>query len=117
MEDEDDVAAFKDFVAEAPAAAAAPEPAPPAPEPVAVAAPEPVVAAAAPTPVAAAPTPVPTPAPVVEEVVVAPSVSSAPTVGPSWGNFARVSSPLAGILSADQKKYVEKYGSTGQIPL
>lgn len=40
-----------------------------------------------------------------------------PTVGPSWGNIARVMSPLSKILSAEQKKYIEKFGSTGQLPL
>jgi pyruvate dehydrogenase E2 component (dihydrolipoamide acetyltransferase) len=114
VEEEEDVAAFKDFVVEAPEEPAAAEP---EPAPAAVATPAPVVEAAPEPVVAPAPAPVPTPEPVVEAVVEAPVVSSAPTVGPSWGNFARVSSPLAGALSADQKKYVEKYGSTGQVPL
>ena len=119
VEEEEDVAAFADYVAEevaeeaAPEPAAAPEPTP-APAPVVAAAPVPApVAAAAPVPVVEA---VPEPiiaAPVVEAVVAA----SAPTVGTSWGNFASVRSPLASILSADQKKYVDKYGSTGQVPL
>lgn len=119
VEEEEDVAAFADYVAEevaeeaAPEPAAAPEPTP-APAPVVAAAPAPApVAAAAPVPVVEA---VPEPtvaAPVVEAVVAA----SAPTVGTSWGNFASVRSPLASILSADQKKYVDKYGSTGQVPL
>lgn len=123
VEEEDDVASFKDFVVEAEAA-----PAPAAPmeeEVVAVAA---VAAEPAPTPVpepvvAAVPEPVPAQEPVVaavsepvEEVVVSSDASSV-SVGPSWGNFARVKSPLAAMLSADQKKYIEKYGSTGQIPL
>lgn len=119
VEEEEDVAAFADYVAEEAAEEAAPEPAAapeptPAPAPVVAAAPAPApVAAAAPVPVVEA---VPEPivaAPVVEAVVAA----SAPTVGTSWGNFASVRSPLASILSADQKKYVDKYGSTGQVPL
>jgi pyruvate dehydrogenase E2 component (dihydrolipoamide acetyltransferase) len=121
VEEEDEVAAFANFVVEeeaapAPPAAAVEEPAAAVEEP---AAPEPTpVVAAAPVPVVeAVPVPLPEPivaaAPVVEDVV----VSSAPTVGPSWGNFARVKSPLASILSADQKKYVDTYGSTGQVPL
>jgi pyruvate/2-oxoglutarate dehydrogenase complex dihydrolipoamide acyltransferase (E2) component len=40
-----------------------------------------------------------------------------PTVGPSWGNLARVVSPLSKILSAEQKIYIDKFGSTGQSPL
>jgi len=115
VEEEDDVAAFADYVVEEVAAESAPEPTPaaeptPAPAPVVAAAPAPVpVAEVAPEPIVAAAVA----APVVAEVVVA----SAPTVGTSWGNFASVRSPLASILSADQKKYVDKYGSTGQVPL
>ena len=125
VEEEDDVAAFADYVVEEVAAEAAPEPAA-APEP--TPAPAPVVAAApAPAPVvAAAPAPVPVVEAVPEPIVAAPVAApvaeavvaaSAPTVGTSWGNFASVRSPLASILSADQKKYVDKYGSTGQVPL
>lgn len=117
VEEEEDAAAFKDFVApvsEPEAAVEVVEAAPPAPEPVAVA-PEPVVEVVPEPVVAAAPA---TPAPVPEPEPVADSVVAAvETVGPSWGNFARVKSPLAGLLSADQNKYIEKYGSTGQLPL
>ena len=117
VEEEEDVAAFKDFVApvsEPEAAVEVVEAAPPAPEPVAVA-PEPVVEVVPEPVVAAAPAaPVPVPEP---EPVVAVESSTVETVGPSWGNFARVKSPLAGLLSADQNKYIEKYGSTGQLPL
>ncbi len=118
VEDEEDVAAFKDFVPEveeAAPAAAEPEPAaapaapvveevvpPPAPEPVVAAAP-----VAAPEPVVEAP---------VVEAVAAPDVDAA-MVSPGWGNFAKVKSPLASTLSASQKKYIELYGSTGQVPL
>ena len=116
VEEEEDVAAFKDFVPDVVEEVKAE----PEPEPVVAAAPEPV--AAAPDPVVAA-TPAPAAAaPVVEAVpepveVPAAAAASAETVGPSWGNFARVKSPLAGILSAEQEAYVEKYGSTGQVPL
>ena len=118
VEEEDDVAAFADFVPEVEAAAPVVEEAAAAPAPV-VAAPTPVptpvpVAAPAPVPVVAeVPLPVVAAAPVVE----VPVAACVPTVGPAWGNFARVTSPLAAALSADQKKYIEKYGSTGQLPL
>lgn len=124
VEEEDEVAAFKDFVPEveeeaaAPVAAAEPAPvveevAPPAVE-VAPVAPEPVVAATPePAPVVAAAAPEPT-----VEAAAAPAETAAATmVSPGWGNFARVKSPLASTLSASQKKYVEMYGSTGQMPL
>ena len=118
VEEEEDVAAFKDFVPDVveeveakpepePVVAAAPEPVAAAPEPVVAATPAPAAAAAAPV-VEAVPEPV---------EVLAAAAASAETVGPSWGNFARVQSPLAGILSAEQEAYVEKYGSTGQVPL
>ena len=114
VEEEEDVAAFKDFVPDVVEEVKA------EPEPVVAAAPEPVAAAPEPV-VAATPAPVAA-APVVEAVpepveVLAAAAASAETVGPSWGNFARVQSPLAGILSAEQEAYVEKYGSTGQVPL
>lgn len=119
VEEEDDVAAFKDFVAPEAEAAAEPEPVVEAPV-VEEVTPEPVVAAA-PTPTPA-PTPVVTPepepvvavAPAVPETAAAADVS---VVSPGWGNFAKVKSPLASTLSASQKKYIELYGSTGQVPL
>ena len=124
VEEEEDIAAFADFVppeAEAaPAAPAAEEPAPAAaaPEPT----PAPPVVEAAPAP----PTPPPAAAaPAASEPVAAPPapaaaapvVGSAPTVGPAWGGLARVASPIAKTLSAEQKEYIEKYGTTGQLPL
>ena len=124
VEEEDDVGAFKDFVApEAEAAAAAPaeveaEATPVVEQPVKEAVPE--VAAAAPvatpepTPVVTAAAPaVPEPAVVTE----AASPVDAAMISPGWGNFAKVRSPLASTLSASQKKYIELYGSTGQVPL
>ncbi len=118
VEEEEDVAAFKDFVPEVEeesptvvdeAAPAVEEVAPPAieAEPVVASVPEPV-------PVAAVEPVVPV---VPEPAVVTAETAAATMVSPGWGNFARVRSPLASTLSASQKKYVELYGSTGQIPL
>jgi len=118
VEEEDDVAAFKDFVppeAEEAAAPAAPEPEPAAPVPTPAPVVEEVVPPPAPEPVAAAVVE-PTPEPVVAAAP-APESTAATMVSPGWGNFARVKSPLASTLSASQKKYVELYGSTGQVPL
>ncbi|GFH50622.1 hypothetical protein CTEN210_07098 [Chaetoceros tenuissimus] len=115
VEEEEDVAAFSDFVVEEEETPSSPVEekvsAPPEPTP----APEPITPVAAPV-VEAVPAPiVDAPVPVVEaETIVA---EAAPTVGTSWGNFAKIKSPLASILSADQQKYVDKYGSTGQVPL
>jgi pyruvate dehydrogenase E2 component (dihydrolipoamide acetyltransferase) len=114
VEEQDDTAAFADYVL----AEAAPEA---APEPVVAAAPEPPAAAPpAPEPVATPPAPV-APAPVVAaapEPVAPPAVTSAaPTMGPAWGSSARVSSPIAKTLAASQQAYVEKYGTAGQLPL
>jgi pyruvate dehydrogenase E2 component (dihydrolipoamide acetyltransferase) len=119
VEEEEDVGAFADFVP--PEAEAAPEAAPAKEEaPVAASAPPP------PTPPpakSAAPTP-PPPPPVEEPIVAAaaetnasPESSSAPTMGPAWGTMAKVASPLAKTLAAQQKTYVESYGTTGQVPL
>mmetsp|Transcript_12855 Transcript_12855/g.29925 ORF Transcript_12855/g.29925 Transcript_12855/m.29925 type:complete len:252 (+) Transcript_12855:208-963(+) len=121
VEEAEDVAAFTDYVAPdaAPVAAApapaaaeptpepaapAPTPPPPTPEPVVAAAlsPEPVVAVAPPPPAAATP------------VV---SVGDVPTLSPTWGSTARVASPIAKTLSAQQQEYVDLYGTTGQTPL
>lgn len=120
VEDTADVAAFKDFVPESVAEEKPAEVAPPTPAPTPVvekpvAPPTPVVAAVTPEPT---PVVTPTPAPVVvasaEHQVV---TSGASMLSPGWGNFAKVKSPLASTLSASQKKYIELYGSTGQIPL
>mmetsp|Transcript_11883 Transcript_11883/g.30155 ORF Transcript_11883/g.30155 Transcript_11883/m.30155 type:complete len:236 (-) Transcript_11883:134-841(-) len=116
VEEEEDVAAFADFVVEEtaapPAAAAEPEP-------------EPVVEAAAPpppppAPVAAAPV-VETPAPVAAAVEEPPEMEAmaaaiAPVMSTGWGDFAKVNSPILKTLSKQQKDYVEKYGTTGQVP-
>lgn len=120
VEDADSVAAFKDFTVDA-APTAPPSPAeepapveaatPPAP-PAAPAAPkvEPVAAPAAPAvaPAAAA------------AVAAAPPVTAGSAVDMvfkrDWGSGVR-GSPLAHRMSAEQKNYVEKYGSTLQTPL
>ena len=120
VEEMDDVAAFKDFVAPQAAAAAAPTP-----EPVAVAAPTPpppapkVEAAAPPPPAAVAP---PAPAPAVVAAVPPPTMESlvaavAPVMSTGWGGFAKINSPLAKTLSKSQQAYVTKYGTTGHLPL
>jgi pyruvate dehydrogenase E2 component (dihydrolipoamide acetyltransferase) len=123
VEEEEDVAAFANFVpevvAEAPASpvveSAAAAPPPPKPE---LEAPSSPPASPAPvTAVADAPITAPAEAVPAPPVSVAVTSDTAPTVGPSWGSFAKVRSPLSAVLSKDQKKYVEMYGSTGQIPL
>jgi len=110
VEEEEDVAAFANFVVEesaAPPAAAAPEPAP-------------VVEAVAPAPPAPA---APAPLAVVEEVVVAPpdmeamAAAVAPILSTGWGDFAKLNSPILKTLSKQQNDYVQKYGTTGQVPL
>eukprot|EP00553_Chaetoceros_curvisetus_P009874 CAMPEP_0204616832 /NCGR_PEP_ID=MMETSP0717-20131115/3983_1 /ASSEMBLY_ACC=CAM_ASM_000666 /TAXON_ID=230516 /ORGANISM="Chaetoceros curvisetus" /LENGTH=181 /DNA_ID=CAMNT_0051630197 /DNA_START=118 /DNA_END=663 /DNA_ORIENTATION=- len=117
VEEEDDVEAFKNFVVEA--KEEVPEVKEEVPEVNEEEVPiqEPIVA----TPPLVKPvevTPksdtetVATPVPLSEE-----NQSETLTMGPTWGNSAHVTSPLAALLSANQKKYIEKYGSTGQVPL
>lgn len=117
VEEEEDIAAFANFVP--PEAEAAPAPAAEEPAPAAAAAPEPVpvveAAPAPPTPPPAAAPPAPVAAP--PAPAVAAPVGSAPTVGPAWGQLARVASPIAKTLSSEQKEYIAKYGTTGQVPL
>jgi len=127
VEEAGDVAAFANFVPDTVVEETTPEP-------VMVEEIKPAVVEANPPPaVAATPTPPPapvvaaspTPAPVVEEPssiqtveeVLSVASDTALTVGPAWGNLARVKSPLAEALSVEQKKYIETYGSTGQTPL
>jgi pyruvate dehydrogenase E2 component (dihydrolipoamide acetyltransferase) len=133
VEEADDVAAFANFVAEETAPVATKEE-PPTAAAVAAPPPPPVAAAAPPTPPPAVKTPA-----VAESFPGATSRSTAlaksgdpsagkridelaadagvPTMGPAWGNLAQTNSPLAATLSAQQKNYVEKYGTTGQVPL
>lgn len=128
VEDSADVAAFADFVLEAPAAAeaaAAAVVAPPVPAPAPVAAPAVAPVAATPAlvapPVAPVAPPVAVPA-VVTEQVPPPSMKGlieavAPVLSTGWGDFAKLNSPILKTLSKQQASYVEKYGTTGQVPL
>lgn len=112
VEESGDVAAFADFVAEA-----APEPV--VEEPKVESTPPPPT----PPPAAAAPPPAPTPTPVAEAETVAPPeieelvAAVAPVMSTGWGDFAKINSPIAKTLSKQQNQYVEKYGTTGQVPL
>ena len=120
VEEEEDVSAFADFKLPEAAAAAPVEPAAPEPESPAVkaAAPAPVtppppapVASTPPPPVAA---PVVEPSPALEEALVA---AVAPVLSTGWGDFAKINSPIAKTLSKQQNDYVNKYGTTGQVPI
>eukprot|EP00985_Skeletonema_marinoi_P016452 scaffold8861_cov117-Skeletonema_marinoi.AAC.2 len=114
VEEEEDVAAFKDFVAgSAPDTSATEASVAPVEE---VTAPEPVVAAAAPTPAPAAPTPVAA-EPAVAAAAPTPVQGAVSLGGSSWGQLAAESSPLARALASKQKEYIEKYGSTGHVPI
>lgn len=111
VEEPEDVAAFAGF--EAPSAPA------PAEEPAA-----PVAQASPPATTPAEPAaPVAPPAPVVEPEVVAPPemdelvAAVAPVMSTGWGDFASINSPISKTLSRSQKEYIEKYGTTGQVPL
>jgi len=116
VEEEEDIAAFADFELEE----AAPEPPAAEPEPVAEPEPAPVVEAAAPPPPPPPPAPV-EPAPVVAAAeppeMEAMAAAIAPVASTGWGEFAKVNSPILKTLSKQQKDYVEKYGTTGQLPL
>ena len=118
VEEEEDVAAFADFVLEELAA-------PPAAAPEAIADPEP-----APVVQASTPAPPPPPAPVepkhvavIEEETANPpdmetmAVAVAPVLSTGWGDFVKLNSPILKTLSKQQNDYVEKYGTTGQVPL
>ena len=116
VEEEEDVAAFANYTLPAGAAAAAPEP--------------PAEAAATPEPAAPSPPPPPPPPPKVEAAAPTPPppqpppTPAAPTpaapiaaVSRGWGKMAQIKSPLVKTLGKQQASYLEKYGSTGQIPL
>jgi pyruvate dehydrogenase E2 component (dihydrolipoamide acetyltransferase) len=118
VEEEDDVAAFKDFAFEKTAAASPPPAAAsPAPPVVEAKAPAPPPAAAAPP----APPASPTPPPVVESVPPPPMADMlaavAPVMSTGWGQFAKINSPIVKTLSKQQNDFIEKYGTGGQIPL
>jgi hypothetical protein len=83
--------------------------APPPPPPAAVVAPPPPPVAVAAAPVAAVMIPPPT----MEALVAA----VAPVMSTGWGDFAKINSPIAKTLSKQQQEYVNKYGTTGQLPL
>ena len=115
VEDAEDVAAFANFVAPSPAAPA------PTEEPIA-----PVVEVAPPAPAVPPPkqaAPVAPPTPIAKPEAVAPPemdalvAAVAPVMSTGWGDFASINSPIAKTLSQTQKKYIEKYGTTGQVPL
>lgn len=121
VENVDDVAAFENWVPPtvqvnvvAPVIAAA---APPVVVPTATVVP---VAVAVVTPVAVS-APVVVSAPVAVPVTATPAVVlavvTAPTMGPAWGATARVTSPIAKTLAANQQAYINMYGTTGQLPL
>jgi pyruvate dehydrogenase E2 component (dihydrolipoamide acetyltransferase) len=116
VEEEEYVAAFKDFVAPQAAAAAPPPPAAVAPTP-----PPPQVQAAVPppppAPVAAPPAPAPVAAAVPPPTMESLMAAVAPVMSTGWGGFAKINSPLAKTLSKSQKAYVTKYGTTGHLPL
>ncbi|CAM9877685.1 unnamed protein product [Laminaria digitata] len=124
VDDAEFVAAFKDFAvaAESESETVAAETviaetvaaAEPAPTPVVVAEKEVVVAAAAPAPaVVAAVVAAAEPVPVAEKA----SAAAVPLVfRRDWGSGVS-SSPLAHRLSAEQKKYIERFGPTLQQPL
>lgn len=118
VEEEEHIAAFKDFVPKA-----APEPAkeePAAAAPVKETPPAPVVETAAPEPPTPPPTentaPAATPPPPPAAAPVEPPPIAAST-SYYWGSAAKTASPLAKSLSAKQQAYIDKYGSTGQVPL
>ena len=127
VEEAEDVAAFVNYVltdaAVAPVAKKEePSPAvsvvaPPPPPPVVVA---PAASAAIPpTPPPAAPVEAPAVAVAAEDLssVINAQTKSATPMTMVWGKLAKVHSPLAATLSAQQKKYIETYGTTGQVPL
>jgi len=125
VEEEGDVAAFKDFVAGSAPNTSATEASVLAPvvEEVVTTTPVPVVAAvatpkAAPTPVAAAAAAAPAAStPVAAAVAPTPVQGAVSLGGSSWGQLAAERSPLARALASKQKEYIEKYGSTGHAPL
>ena len=113
VEEPEDVEAFADFKVEA--APAAPEPEAPKAaivEPPAAATPATPPPPPPPAPVVAEAAP-PSPPPPVEDLVAA----IAPVMSTGWGEFAKMNSPLVKTLSKQQQEYVEKYGTTGQVPL
>jgi pyruvate dehydrogenase E2 component (dihydrolipoamide acetyltransferase) len=113
VEEAEDVAAFADFVLEeSTAPAPAPQPAPAVEMATAQAPPPTPTVAAPPTPAPASEATVATPA--IEEIMVA---AIAPVMSTGWGEFAKLNSPILKTLTKQQADYIEKYGTTGQVPL
>jgi hypothetical protein len=114
VEDGADVAAFKNFVAGAAPSSSATEASGPAPV-----VEEKIAAPVTPPPaVTAAPTPTPVAAPVAASTPAPAIPGEAISIGGSpWGKLAAQKSPLAKALAAKQQQYIEKYGSTGHIPI
>ena len=117
VEEEDECAAFKDFVVEeeetmvaTPAAVVEPVASPPSPVVEAVAPPPPP-----PAPVVAAAAVAVTEAPVATAETIAAALDPIMTTG--WGEYAKLNSPILKTLSKNQSTYVELYGTTGMVPL
>ena len=116
VEEEGDVAAFANFEAGS---------APDSSKTEAEVTPEPAVAVSTPPPVAAAPVAAAAPTPTPAAVAAAPVTTTTPSApldaislgGSTWGKLAAEKSPLAKLLASKQKQYIEKYGSTGHIPI
>jgi len=114
VEEEEDVAAFANFTLPEEEMAAAPkEPEPEAPTVEASSPPPPPPVPATPPPPPPPAEPVSAPPPEMEQVAAA----IAPVMSTGWGDFAKINSPIAKTLSKQQNDYVEKYGTTGQVPL
>jgi len=120
VEEKDDVSAFSNFVVDDSDVSEASS------EPVSIEKEEPEIVEVktpeipVPTPAVVQTLPEPQVVPPVPEVVHTPDevpVASVTTVGPAWGNLAKLKSPLANTLTADHKKFIEMYGSSGQVPL
>ncbi|GAX10011.1 hypothetical protein FisN_25Lh142 [Fistulifera solaris] len=115
VEDEADVAAFADYTLpkeEKAAVAASPPTPPPVPAPVATPPPPPSVPS----------TPPPPPSPVTAPVAVSPpppvaAVSSTSSSAVAYGFSTTKVSPLVKTLAAQQKAYIDRYGTTGQRPI
>jgi pyruvate dehydrogenase E2 component (dihydrolipoamide acetyltransferase) len=118
VEDVGDVGAFVNFaagMAPSPAAAAAAMPTlPPAAVVAAATQPIPPAAAVAPMAPAAAVAPPAAAAPVAAAAAPPGAVSLG---GSEWGRLAAQKSPLAKMMGVKQREYVEKYGSTGHVPI
>ena len=127
VENVDDVAAFENWVPPTEpmkavsTAAAAPIAVADTPVIAAVPITTPVVVVVPTTVAAVAPTTLHTTGATAPVVATAPAVAlpvdAAPTMGPAWGATARVTSPIAKTLAANQQAYISMYGTTGQLPL